>query len=196
MSKRIILIALTALFIAVFSSAPSHAITLLTKDEALQKIFGTKSKITVEKVKLKGKTLKKIKERLGGSLIFTQEGSESAAVRGKKKVKFYFASRNGKKIGVAIIEKQPGKWGPVTFIIAMNLEAVVKVVKVMSYSEKRGQPIARASYMKQYKGKTSKSALAVGTDITGVSGATISSRATTFAVKKAIVMYEECYLKK
>ncbi len=196
MSRKAILIILTALFITVFSSAPSHAVTLLTKDEALKKIFGTKSKITVEKVKLKGKLLKTIEKRLGGSLVFTQEGSESAAVMPKKKIKFYFASRNGKKIGVAIIEKQPGRWGPVVFAIAMNLEAVVKVVKVLSYSEKRGVPIARASYMKQYKGKTSKSALAVGTDITGVSGATISSRAATFAVKKAIVLYEECYLKK
>jgi Na+-translocating ferredoxin:NAD+ oxidoreductase RnfG subunit len=36
----------------------------------------------------------------------------------------------------------------------------------------------------------------VGKDIVGVSGATISSRSATFAVKKAIVMYEEVYLKK
>jgi Na+-translocating ferredoxin:NAD+ oxidoreductase RnfG subunit len=49
--------------------------------------------------------------------------------------------------------------------------------------------------MRQYVGKTSRSTLQVGKDITGISGATISSRATTFAVTKAIVLYEELYLK-
>jgi Na+-translocating ferredoxin:NAD+ oxidoreductase RnfG subunit len=49
--------------------------------------------------------------------------------------------------------------------------------------------------MRQYRGKTSKSSLKVGKDITGISGATISSRSATFAVKKAIVLYEELYLK-
>ena len=96
---------------------------------------------------------------------------------------------------MAIVDEEPGKWGPVKFIIAMDLRGVVKVVKVMSYHEKRGRPIARSSYMKQYKGKTGKSTLQVGKDIIGISGATISSRSATFAVKKAIVLYEEIYLK-
>jgi len=195
MSKKIIFITLTAFFISVFSTVACHAFTLLTKEEALKKIFGSSSEITVETKKLKGKIKSAIMKRLGGKLVYHQEGSESASVGQKRKVKFYVASRNGKKIGVAIIDSEPGKWGPVEFIIALNLEGVVKVVKVMSYQEKRGRPIARLSYMKQYKGKTSKSTLEVGTDITGVSGATISSRCATFAVKKAIVLYEEFYLK-
>jgi hypothetical protein len=65
----------------------------------------------------------------------------------------------------------------------------------MSYQEKRGRPIARLSFLRQYRGKTSKSRLKVGKDITGVSGATISSISATFAVKKAIVLYKEFYLK-
>ena len=76
----------------------------------------------------------------------------------------------------------------------MDLKGVVTRVEVLSYQEKRGQPIARHSFMSQYEGKTSKSPLQVDKDITGVSGATISSRCATFAVKKAIVLYEELYL--
>lgn len=108
---------------------------------------------------------------------------------------FYFAKKDGKRRGVAIIDVQPGKWGPVEFITAMTVEAVVKNVRVMSYQEQRGRPIARRSFMNQYKGKSSRSHLTVGKDIIGVSGATISSRAATFTVKKAIVLYEEVYLK-
>jgi Na+-translocating ferredoxin:NAD+ oxidoreductase RnfG subunit len=50
--------------------------------------------------------------------------------------------------------------------------------------------------MNQYSGKTSKSPLTVDKDIIPISGATISSRAATFTVRKAIVIYEEVYLKK
>jgi Na+-translocating ferredoxin:NAD+ oxidoreductase RnfG subunit len=50
--------------------------------------------------------------------------------------------------------------------------------------------------MNQYRGKSSSSLLQVGKDIVGVSGATISSRAATFTVKKAIVIYEEVHLHK
>ena len=78
----------------------------------------------------------------------------------------------------------------------MDLKATVKAVRVMSYQEQRGQPIARLSFMNQYRNKTSQSALTVGKDIIGISGATISSRAASFSVKKAIVIYEEMYLKK
>jgi Na+-translocating ferredoxin:NAD+ oxidoreductase RnfG subunit len=50
--------------------------------------------------------------------------------------------------------------------------------------------------MQQYEGKTTDDPLEVGRDITGISGATISSRSATFAVKKALVLFEELYLKK
>lgn len=104
--------------------------------------------------------------------------------------------KDGKKTGVAIIDEEPGKWGPVDFIIALDLRGAVTRVEVLSYQEKRGQPIARHSFMSQFEGKTSKDPIQVYKDITGVSGATISSRCTTFAVRKAIVLYEELYLNK
>ena len=82
------------------------------------------------------------------------------------------------------------------FITVMDIKGIVKGVRVLSYQEQRGQPIARRSFLNQYRGKSSTSTLTVGKDIIGVSGATISSRAATFAVKKAIVIYEEVYLHK
>ncbi len=197
MKRKMTLTILITLCITLGLAGTTHAIfRLLTTKEALVSIFGTKSKIMVDTKKLEGETLEAIKKRLGGQLVFFQEGSESAEVAQQKEVKFYFGVRNGRKIGVAFIDVEPGKWGPVEFIIAMDLKGQVKAVMVMSYQEKRGRPIARQSYMRQYVGKTSESPLEVGTDITGISGATISSRSATFAVKKAIVMYEELYLKK
>ena len=198
MYKKIVFFTLFV-FISSFSMIPvSEAFTLLTKEQALKEVFPSAVKVTVKSKRLKGATLETVMKKLGGRLVYEQEGSESSKVEGSKKVKFYFGVDGaGKKTGVAMIDLQPGRWGPVEFIIALNLKTgSVSKVRVMSYSEKRGRPIARLSYMRQYDGKTSNSMLEVGRDITGISGATISSRAATFAVKKALVLYEELYLKK
>ena len=187
---------LSFLMFTVALTADLFAFTLLTQEEALKEVFFSGAEIEKETKELTGATLEKIKERLGGSLIYTQEGSESAPVESNTTVDFYFAKKDGERKGVAIIDVEPGKWGPVEIITAMTTDAVVKKVKVMSYQEQRGQPIARSSFMNQYRSKTSKSPLTVGKDIIAISGATISSRAATFTVKKAIVIYEEVYLKK
>ena len=152
--------------------------------------------LLAETKELTGATLEKIKERLGGSLIYTQEGSESAAVESNTTIDFYFAKKDGERKGVAIIDVEPGKWGPVEFIVAMDVKGTVKSVRVLSYEEIRGRPIARTSFMNQYRDKNVNSTLTVGKDIVGISGATISSRSATFTVKKALVIYEEVYLKK
>ena len=194
MMKRIASIALGFFAVFLACTASGHAFTLLTEKEALVEVFGPDVKIIKQTVRLKGDTLDRIQKRLGGNLVYYQEGSESAVVTAKKRVTFYFAEKDGEKVGVAMIDVEPGKWGPVEFIVAMDLTGVVTGVRVMSYQEKRGRPIARRSYLDQYVGKSSKSMLQVGRDITGVSGATISSRSATFTVKKAIAIFEEVYL--
>lgn len=172
-----------------------YALQLLTKEAALEKVFGQGAKIVTETKELTEAQLSKIKERLGGQLVFYQKGSSSAQVDAKTSIDFYFALKDGKKSAVAIIDEEAGKWGPVDFIIALGLQGAVTRVEVLSYQEKRGQPIARHSFMSQFEGKTGKSPLKLNKDITGVSGATISSNCAVFAVKKAIVLYEEVYLK-
>ncbi|MBU1168534.1 MAG: FMN-binding protein [Proteobacteria bacterium] len=173
-----------------------HAFIVLTEEQALKEVFFSGAEIETETKTLAGDTLKKIKESLGGNLIYHQEGSESADVQSNQNVKLFFAKKDGERKGVAIIDEQPGKWGPVVFIIAMDIKGTVKAVRVMSYQEIRGRPIARLAFMNQYKGKSVNSTLTVGRDIVGISGATISSRSATFAVKKALVLYDELYLKK
>jgi len=177
-------------------TAVCFAFTVLTEEEALKEVFWSGAEIEKETKELTGETLEDIKERLGGSLVYTQEGSESAPVESNTTIDFYFAKKDGEKKGLAIIDTEPGKWGPVKFIVAMDIHGTVKKVRVLSYEEIRGRPIARSSFMNQYRGKNVNSPLTVGKDIVGISGATISSRSATFTVKKALVIYEEVYLKK
>ncbi len=197
MSRKANWVTLSALIILSLGVQVGYAITLLKEEKALKKVFGKGCK-TVREIKVLEKdTLKKVKARLNGSLVHhkkrSRSRSKSANVEKKTAIEFIFAIKDGKKTAVAIIDAQPGKWGPVKFIIALDLEGSVTRVEVMSYKEKRGRPIARRSFLRQFERKTGKDALKVRKDIVGISGATISSKAAAFAVKKAIVLYEELY---
>lgn len=196
MFKRVVFLAVAIICLSVVLSGDGYAMRLLTQEEALKKVFGVDVQIVTENKELVEPVLSRVKERLGGNLVFYQKGSKSAGVEEKTNFDFYFAVKAGQKVGVAIIDDEPGKWGPVEFIIALDLQGVVTRVEVLSYEEKRGQPIARHSFLSQFEAKTSKSPLQVNKDINAISGATISSRCAVFAVKKAIVLYEELYLRK
>ena len=196
MFKRAGLMVILAFCVSFVLSDTCYALRLLTKEDALKQVFDPGVEITTENKELAEPALSKVKERLDGNLVFTQKGSKSQRVEDVSSVDFYFASKNGEKIGVAVIDSEPGKWGAIEFIIAMDLKGTVTRVEVMNSEEKRGQPVSRGSFVGQYKGKTGKDAFVVGKDITGISGATITSRCATFAVKKAIVLYEELYLNK
>lgn len=185
---------LSAILLIGFSGVCS-AFTVLSQEDALKEAFWAGATIEKETKELTGKVLEKVKERLGGNLVYFQEGAEEQEVEAKTTYDFYFGVKDGVRKGVAFIDTEPGKWGPVEFCTTMDIKGTIKSVKVLSYQEQRGQPIARNSFTDQYKGKTSNSTLTVGKDIIGVSGATISSRSATFAVKKALVIYEELYLK-
>jgi len=79
---------LSFLMFTVALTANLFAFTLLTQEEALKEVFFSGAEIEKETKELTGATLERIKERLGGSLIYTQEGSESAPVESNTTVDF------------------------------------------------------------------------------------------------------------
>lgn len=190
------LMALGVFLILAGSSGVCSAFTLLTKEQALNEAFWKGAVIETETKELTGLVLKNIREKLGGSLVFYQEGAAEQEVEEKTTYEFYFGvGDDGKRKGVAVIDTEPGKWGPVEYIVSMTVDGKIRSVKVMSYEETRGRPIARLSFMNQYRGKDADSTLEVGKDIIGISGATISSISATFTVKKVLVIYKSLYLK-
>ncbi len=191
-----LLVILGILIMLLGSIVVCSAFTLLTKEQALNEAFWRGATIETETKELTGETLEKIEEALGGSLIYYQEGAAENDLEEKTTYEFHFGvSDDGQRKGVAVIDSEPGKWGPVEYIVTMTMEGKIKSVKVMSYEETRGRPIARLSYMNQYRGKDASSTLEVGKDIIGISGATISSISATFTVKKVLTIYHELYLK-
>ena len=178
------------------------AITLLSKEQALEKMFPDVDKILNETRELTDSEYEAIKERLGGSLIHYQKGSKSEMLAELSTYTLYTGVKDNKKIRLVIIDEQPGKWGPVKFIIAIDLyTGKVSDLAVMSYKEKRGRPIARRNFLKQFINKGSSDPISVRgkkgvrRDIRAISGATISSDCTCFAVKKVLAIYDNVFTK-
>jgi Na+-translocating ferredoxin:NAD+ oxidoreductase RnfG subunit len=181
--------------VALGALQPVLGVVLLNDAKALKEMFAdADSTVKVEK-KLTADQLKAVKGQLGDKwTLYQSGGTKSASEEETAAVPFYFAHKGGKKTGVAVMEVQPGKWGPVKYIVAMDLAGKVTNLAVMSYVEQRGRPIATKRFLNQFVGKTGKSQIVAGKDIDAVSGATISSRATAFAVKKVIALYETVFI--
>lgn len=192
-SITFMILMLCVFFFGVIST--SRSVTLISKEEALKQMFPDVDQITTENINLNASEVTKIKSRLGGQLVHFQNGSESKKVAENTTLTLYTGIKNGKKIRVAMIDDQPGKWGPVEFILALSTNpGKIENLAVISYQEKRGRPIARNNFLQQFVNKGSKDPIMLNKDIRAISGATISSDATCFAVKKAIVIFEEVIL--
>jgi Na+-translocating ferredoxin:NAD+ oxidoreductase RnfG subunit len=182
-------IAVLSVLLALVLVRPAAGVVLLTHDQALKQMFPDAAKVTPEVHVLTPEQAAAAKGQLGGKWTLYQSGSKEENLKEVDSLTFYVAMKDGKKTGVALIETQPGKWGPVKYIVALDLTGKVANLAVMSYVEQRGKPIATRRFLDQFVGKTGQSAITVGKDIDAVSGATISSRATAFAVKKVVVLY-------
>lgn len=185
----------------VLSVVNCFAATLLSKDQALSKMFPDVDEVITKTLTLSDSEVASIKERLGGELIHYQKGSKSDKVSEATTYNFLIGVKNGKNVRMAVVEEQPGKWGPVEFIIAIDTNSgKVNNLAVMSYTEKRGRPIARRNFLKQFFNKGSSDPISVRSrkgirrDIRAISGATISSDCTCFAVKKVLALYEKVYV--
>jgi hypothetical protein len=175
--------------------SPATARVLLTQEEALKQMFGETDRIVTRTCVMSDKELENLKKVLGGKLIHFQEGAAQNLVE-LNTYTFYLGLRAGRQVGVALIEVQPGKWGPVKTIIAMDPDSgKVKDLAVMELTEIRGRPIALRGFLDQFIGKGRSDPLRLQSDIRAVTGATVSADAACFAVRKAVIIYDEVFRK-
>jgi Na+-translocating ferredoxin:NAD+ oxidoreductase RnfG subunit len=86
-----------------------------------------------------------------------------------------------------------GKEQPITFMVAVSPEGAVQAVEVLAYRESQGSEIRSKRFMRQFTGKTLAAPLKLGRDIDSISGASLSSRSTAYAVKKALALVDVVY---
>ncbi len=107
-------------------------------------------------------------------------------------VEAYVAKAGGETVGVCIVCEENGYNGAVRIVAGVDDEGKVTGVDILSHSETPGlgANAEKDSFKDQFKGKTADIGVvksnAGANEINAISGATITSRAVTGAVNKAI----------
>lgn len=155
-------------------------VVYLTKNEALEQMFGENLEVREETYVLSKKEKKQLEEKLGRRLK-----EESFDV--------LRCFRGGRFLGDAVITEEIGLFKMITFMVSVDPEDRVKRAAVLTYREPRGMEVRRRRFLKQYEGKTVDDPIALNRDIIHITGATLSSRALSAGVKKILYFIVEVY---
>ncbi len=112
-----------------------------------------------------------------------------------KEFTFFIGSANGQIVGYVVKDTVKGKWGPIHYMLSLNKEGKIRDIIVLEYRERRGRPIARRRFLKQFVGKTTQDRIKLNKDIRGISGASISSRGMANGIRKLVHVFNEVYAK-
>lgn len=97
----------------------------------------------------------------------------------------------GAVTGEAMIVNEIGKYRPITFLVATRPDGRVSRVEVLAYREAWGGAIRSSRFLSQFAGKTNADPLQTSRDIQGITGASLSVRSATVAVRKVLAILEE-----
>lgn len=143
-------------------SSRGYAQVFISPEEAIKQIFPKYQKYTVE-----------------------------THIADKQKVDVFRVLKGKKLIGWAVVLNEKGLKSPITFLVGIDKEGEILDVYVLEYREPHGYEIREKTFMRQFQGKTIDEPLTVGEDIDAVTQATISSKAATVAVKKALKVIDD-----
>lgn len=93
---------------------------------------------------------------------------------------------DGAVLGYARVIGEIGKFHPITFLVATTPKAKVQSVSVLVYRESHGGEVRRKRFLRQFRGKGTRSSLRLNRDVINISGATLSARAIARGVKRVV----------
>jgi thiamine biosynthesis lipoprotein ApbE/Na+-translocating ferredoxin:NAD+ oxidoreductase RnfG subunit len=165
---------------AMLPPLPALAITYLTPEEAAVRLLPEADAWREEALTLTPEQRQEVEQRLGSKIRDTRYA-------------VWIASRQGEPAGYGVVLNVIGKEQPITFMVAVSPSGVILGIEVLIYRESQGAEVRAASFMRQFVGKTLEAPLKLHRDIDSISGATLSSRSTTFAAKKALALVGVVY---
>ena len=164
-----------ALLIAVVA-APASAKVFHTQKEALALAFPDADRVERETFILDSSQAGRI-EKLSRSRL------ES------KLVTFYTAYKGEQVLGYAHIDVHTVRTLPEGFLVVLDPEGGVRSLRVLAFYEPLDY-LPTERWYGQFEGKTGAAPLRVGHDVHGVVGATLSARAATQGVRRALAYYD------
>jgi FMN-binding domain len=154
----------------------AHAKVFLSRSEALALAFPEADRIEDESILLDDEQAGQI-EQLAKSHL------ESRLVR------IHRGYRKNELLGYAIIDVHNVRTLPEAFLVVLSPEGAVRTLRVLAFHEPL-EYMPSARWYQQFEGKTLAAPLRLGGDIHAIVGATLSSRATTEGVRRALALYQ------
>lgn len=167
-------LAMIGLFLPIEGEA---AVVYLTEEEGLRKVLPEADRFDPDPVHLSADQLAQA-QRLAGRAFRESD------------YRFWIGRKGEAIAGYATVLEVVGKERPITFLIGIGPAGEIKGVEVLVYRESRGAEIRYPRFMAQFAGKKIDNPLRLGDDVESISGATLSSRAATYAVRKALAIFE------
>ncbi|SFN97998.1 Na+-translocating ferredoxin:NAD+ oxidoreductase RNF, RnfG subunit [Bradyrhizobium sp. Ghvi] len=99
------------------------------------------------------------------------------------------AEAGGKVVGFFVFDRVVGKHLFIDYAVALTPAGAVHKVEILEYRESYGGDVRSPSWLAQFVGKTSGSALKINGDIRNIAGATLSSTHITEGVKRILAAY-------
>jgi Na+-translocating ferredoxin:NAD+ oxidoreductase RnfG subunit len=99
------------------------------------------------------------------------------------------AEAAGRVAGFFVFDRVVGKHLYIDYAVALTPNGAVQSVEILQYRESFGGEIRSPSWLAQFVGKTSGSALTINGDIRNIAGATLSSTHVTEGVKRILATY-------
>jgi Na+-translocating ferredoxin:NAD+ oxidoreductase RnfG subunit len=153
---------------------PSHAATYLTQDEALARAF---PEAQVERI---------------GHVLTDEQMAAAADLAGKPipsaLVAAYEARRGGKLIGTAYFDAHRVHSKQQTLMIVVGLDGQVADLQVLAFTEP-AKYLAPEAWLRQFLGHPLDDRLQLKQDLQGITGATLTARATTKAVRRTLAIH-------
>ena len=156
---------------------PEAVRVYFTEDEALAKVFDQADVLEAETWMPTDEERAAIESRLGAKL--PEAGFP-----------IWRGHEGDRDLGWALVLEEKGRFKPITFMVHVQPDRSIGYVLVMVYRESRGDGVKRQRFLKQFRGKDLQDKLRMNRDIIGLTGATLSSRALTHGVRKALVLVD------
>ncbi len=164
-----------SLLLLVLAVAPAAAKVFVTVDEALKLAFPG-CEVTRRTAFLKPEQLKRAQELAGAEV-------PSALVT------YYTATKGGQPAGTAYFDTHRVRTLPETLMIVVDPQGKVGRIEVLSFREPE-EYLPRGAWYEQFRGKSLDPDLQLKRGIRPVTGATLTARATTDAVRRVLALQQ------
>jgi Na+-transporting NADH:ubiquinone oxidoreductase subunit NqrC len=162
---------LTTLAITTAASSLAYATQYLTVEQAQHVMFPDATAFKDASLQLSTEQMRQV-EKLSGLPARSVSWRVFAVYRGDT------------ALGFVVLDDVIGKFELISYAVAVNPDASVKQIEILTYRESHGYEIRSPAWRRQFAGKTAQAGLAIGEGIANISGATLSCTHVTDGVRR------------